>query len=356
MKVLPIIIVLLLFSQFESLAQTKNLIENSSFEGNPSYKAWKTYFGVFSKDKGGNPGSYVWLNDNGGANDPSISQEVDGLKPGTIYLINGDYRGGDDSPMEYNFPNRIAFAVDIDGQELATFKLPEPVTSWVPFAAFFKATKTKHTLLLRGEINGTNADIGVDNVAIERFPTYPDVRHQTDIWQFGFGESPSQFVALSRRNVFQGMESLFEEDPQFGIHQNTTNQTIFVEPGLRASAGSLLMKVGGKSSAKVKVRFVAPVDATYQVKVNWAAIHQEAQKNDVAVYTNAHTITGNNGTKPNYFIKIYGQETHGFNDKAMFQSKLALRRGEILSFEVARGKSVSNYEVLQTKIEVSPLP
>lgn len=150
-------------------AFAQNLV-NGTFDGNPSYTGWKIEVveaAVANKATGGKPGGYVWLNHNAQATDPAISQTLTGLTPWAEYVVEGDFRGGDHVKLHYNQPGKDFFAVDIDGQPIAIYKLPNPVTTWGRFSATFMATSASQVLRFRGEINGTDADAAIDNITVK---------------------------------------------------------------------------------------------------------------------------------------------------------------------------------------------
>ncbi len=115
------------------------------------------------KASGGNPGGYYIINDVGSPGfDPGLQQTLSGLTIGDTYTITGDFRN------HYNccgaYIGQISFGVDIDGAEIAA--LENPGTAWSPFSVTFTATNTSHTLKFRSEINGTDTDMAIDNIAV----------------------------------------------------------------------------------------------------------------------------------------------------------------------------------------------
>lgn len=145
----------------------QNLLKNGTFDGNPSSKDWNIEVTqVANQQTGGNPGGWIWLNHNGSSTDPSASQGVSGLKPGTIYRITGDYKGGTNVHLNYENKAANAFSIDIDGNSVKKMPLPQDLYKWTRFEATFTATKTSHTLKFRGEIDGTDGDVALDNVVM----------------------------------------------------------------------------------------------------------------------------------------------------------------------------------------------
>jgi hypothetical protein len=145
----------------------QNLTKNGTFDGSPSYKEWKIEVSqVANQQTGGNPGGWIWLNHNGGSTDPSASQNITGLKPGTIYRIAGDYKGGTNVHLHYRNKAANTFSIDIDGNSIKKMPLPQDLYKWTRFEATFTATKTSHTLKFRGEIDGADGDVALDNIVM----------------------------------------------------------------------------------------------------------------------------------------------------------------------------------------------
>lgn len=153
---------------FQTQAQNVNfnLVKNGGFDGSTPTGQWTTEVAdksTINQTQGGNPGGYAWLNHNGGANDPGVSQKISGFKAGNVYVISGDYRGGNQIGIYCKGGGEI-LAVDIDGKQLKAFAMSD---SWTRFSVTFKATSSSHTLRLRGEINGKDCDVAIDNIAVE---------------------------------------------------------------------------------------------------------------------------------------------------------------------------------------------
>src|SRR5690606_26230827 len=62
------------------------------------------------------------------------------------------------------YVGQVAFGVDIDGNQVAA--LPNPGFAWVPFYIPFTAANSTATIRFRGEINGTDTDIDVDEIKV----------------------------------------------------------------------------------------------------------------------------------------------------------------------------------------------
>jgi subtilisin-like proprotein convertase family protein len=138
-------------------------VTNNTFNTNLS--GWSVANGTVFQGTGGNPGGFAWINGSGAlGTDPSIQQTFSDLIPGETYVIRGDFRSVSGPGST---PGQIAFGIDLDGTQIATKGLPNPITAWTPFSVTFTATSGTHTVRFRGEINGTDGDIALDNVRID---------------------------------------------------------------------------------------------------------------------------------------------------------------------------------------------
>jgi len=148
------------------LLSPTQLVTNGTFVANAT--SWTLTNGASYSATGGNPDGYIWLNASGAAGtDPTATQTLTGLTVGTTYLLSGSYR---------NVANccgagvgAIAFGIDISGTQVAA--LPDPGLAWTPFSRSFTATATSQTLAFRGEINGTDVDIAIDNISVRAIST-----------------------------------------------------------------------------------------------------------------------------------------------------------------------------------------
>ncbi|WBA41479.1 beta strand repeat-containing protein [Hymenobacter canadensis] len=145
-----------------SLAEATSRVTNGTFDTNAT--GWTATNvdnngGYFAS--GGNPGGMFILNDAGSpGTDPTLSQTVTGLMSGATYVLRGNYR----SNYIVGTLGAPALAVDLNGSQLTTF--PAVGTTWTPFSLTFTATVASQTLAFRGEINGTDVDIALDNLRL----------------------------------------------------------------------------------------------------------------------------------------------------------------------------------------------
>lgn len=145
-----------------------NLVFNGDFKNNAD--GWiitNCLFGGFQPTKG-NPAGSVAL-DNlspSSSTDPTMSQTINGLTPGIIYVISGDFsaitdRGGVSSGF--------SFGVAIDGIFLfeAAAQLPGSLQQ---FNFVYTATSVNALLSLSAQRNGTGVTYEVDNIAMYAIP------------------------------------------------------------------------------------------------------------------------------------------------------------------------------------------
>lgn len=111
---------------------------------------------------GGNPGGMFILNDNGGADDPTIQQDVT-LVIGQQYQVSIDVARGNSSNGNNN-----DFRISIDGNDW-NHPVPQSQTAFVTYTHNFTATSTTATLLFAGEDFADN-DPRIDNAILTAVP------------------------------------------------------------------------------------------------------------------------------------------------------------------------------------------
>ncbi|ARV05352.1 hypothetical protein BTO04_00995 [Polaribacter sp. SA4-10] len=223
--------------EFLSAATGGELIINGGFDN--ATNDWTRVGGYIEyRTTGGNPGAYVVLNDVGGSSDPGLNQVINGLTIGQTYIIIGDYRNA------YNccgaFIGQTAFGVDVDGNQIAA--LPNPGTNWSPFSVTFTATSSTHTVGFRGEINGTDTDIAIDNVSIVA-PT---------------GNTTTTLINYSCADVIANEVTLVVTDVNGNISNKTALVTVIdkISPEITAPAN---ISVFATSAAGAVVDYITPV-------------------------------------------------------------------------------------------------
>jgi len=147
-----------------------NLVVNGGFDS--SAAGWALINGA-SWPLLGNPGNAVGL-DNlspSPSTDPTASQTINGLTPGFIYSISGDYqkqkdRGATTTPSTDN-----SFGVAIDGTFLFEAASSTNIdVNWYNFNFLYTATSSSALLSLSSQINGTGVSYAIDNISMQAVP------------------------------------------------------------------------------------------------------------------------------------------------------------------------------------------
>ncbi len=353
MKTLFIILGLLVFFVLACTGQNKNLVKNGTFDGDPSFTSWYSDLGVESKTLGGKPGGYAWLNHKGEKTDPDISQDIEGFKTGVLYLIQGDFRGGDESPTMYNHPGKTVFAVDIDKVEIATFQLPDPVTKWIKFKTYFRAKKDTHTIRFRGEINGTDGDVAIDNIQVKRVADFPFLLSNDNVWSYGFGTVGGDFTPFSKTSKNKEVQALYEKDIWQAVFHNKGKRSVLMAEGLSFQPNDLVMHPGNAKAHLTKIKYTAPVKGIYSVKITWTAIDEQAQNIKTWIYTNAVAEKGKTyNFIPKGFKEIYTQKIIGYKKTANYDKKISLQKGEVILFEVGKGEDTYLNDALRVELKI----
>ncbi len=151
----------------QSVMAQGNLVINGGFDTDAS--GWTTTneykFGYVSTK--GNPGGYFFLYTNSSSLTPMISQTINGLIPGSNYIVSGDYEyiiggiiGGS------RFPS---FGVALNSVFLFETAAPTDL-DWHSFSFDYTATSTSVLLSLSSQLNGTGVSYGIDNIAMYIVP------------------------------------------------------------------------------------------------------------------------------------------------------------------------------------------
>lgn len=100
--------------------------------------------------------------------DPTGSQTIDGLVPGTVYVVSGKYAGGKDRGADSLSVSN--FAVEMEGVVLFEAVVPA-ISSWQSFAFLYSATSPSATLRLSSQRNGSGVSCLFDDIAVQPLPT-----------------------------------------------------------------------------------------------------------------------------------------------------------------------------------------
>ena len=111
----------------------------------------------------GHPGGCFWLWSGSSSLEPVVSQTINGLIPGSTYLVSGDYsvEGG-------TLGGTPSFGVAMDGTYL--FEVAPIIPTWQSFSFLYTATASSAVLSLAAEMNGTHVAYRVDNIFMEGVP------------------------------------------------------------------------------------------------------------------------------------------------------------------------------------------
>jgi hypothetical protein len=143
-----------------------SLVFNGGFDTNAS--GWTlqnlSLGGGYEATKGNPPGDVALDATPSPPLEPTASQLIAGLIPGSTYLVSGDYR---------NIANRgggsatdPSFGVAVDGVFFFQGFPQTNNSNWRTFSFFYDATSTSATLSLSAQINGTGVSYAVDNVGM----------------------------------------------------------------------------------------------------------------------------------------------------------------------------------------------
>jgi hypothetical protein len=158
---------LVLFVLLPEMAKAQgNLVFNGTFDSDAL--GWTLSNGA-DWSPGGNPGGSVLLDNPGPSpsTDPTASVSINGLTPGFVYIVSGDYqkskdRGGGSSTDS-------SFGVAMDGVFVLETTLADQFI-WHSFIILYTATSSSAVLSLSSQINGTGISYGIDNIAMYAVP------------------------------------------------------------------------------------------------------------------------------------------------------------------------------------------
>jgi hypothetical protein len=145
-----------------------NLIVNGGFDIDSSGWTLTNVAGNGGAGPGdkGNPGGMISLKSvtPSPATDPTISQTVNSLTPGIVYVVSGDYEN-----MTQIHGGLVSFGVAIDS--VLFFQTSAPFDfNWHTFSFDYTATSSSALLSIAAEMNGTSVYYGIDNIAMYAVP------------------------------------------------------------------------------------------------------------------------------------------------------------------------------------------
>ena len=172
-----------------------NLVVNGGFDFNAAGWIITNVLGSGYESTKGNPPGDVALDSLSPSlsTDPTASQTITSLTPGTTYVVSGDYRNitdrGGGSPTDFSF------GVSIDGVLLFEAAQQTP-NNWRNFNFLYTATASSALLSLSAQINGTGVSYAIDNIAM-------DVPEPSSLWLMGVGGIASAMFFRNRRTACQ---------------------------------------------------------------------------------------------------------------------------------------------------------
>src|ERR1043165_492220 len=162
------ILILLVFVSCRGRARAQGtLVFNGGFATNTD--GWILANGAGFEFTKGNPAGDVALGSipPSDTTDPTASQTINSLTPGTAYLVSGDLRyltdRGGGSPTDFGF------GVMVDGAVLFESAQRTSVV-WQHFSALYTATAPSALLSLAAQRNGTGVEYAIDNIAMGEAP------------------------------------------------------------------------------------------------------------------------------------------------------------------------------------------
>jgi hypothetical protein len=152
---------LMLFPRFAT-AQG-NLVVNGGFNANAS--GW-TATDVSIPDyltTGGNPSGFFGLYNASASAVPTVSQQINSLVPGSIYLVSGDYKSGGKGVASNSFG--VAF------NGVYVFLASSPTDyNWHSFSFEYAATSISELLSVSSQLRATGYAYYIDNIAMSAVP------------------------------------------------------------------------------------------------------------------------------------------------------------------------------------------
>jgi hypothetical protein len=140
-----------------------NFVVNGGFNANAS--DW-TATDVSIPDyltTGGNPGGFFGLYNASASAVPTVSQQINSLVPGFIYLVSGDYKSGGKG-----FASN-SFGVAFNGVYVFLASSPTDY-NWHSFSFEYAATSTSELLSISSQLRATGYAYYIDNIAMSPVP------------------------------------------------------------------------------------------------------------------------------------------------------------------------------------------
>jgi hypothetical protein len=171
-------------------------------------------------------------------------------------------------------------------------------------------------------------------------------------WQYGYSSTksldPAEF-RLDKQTERVGSTGFWHPAENKGpgpgyypyIAYNSTNETQYgSQKGWAVRAGQVAMEASNSGQYSL-IRFVAPMDGTYQVKARFEGIHFGLSTTDVHVLHNAKSLLDAE-------IQGYGGDANfhkveGANPVAEYSGKVTLSKDDALTFACGYGKNQTHF-------------
>lgn len=159
-----ILLLTLMIVSFSRLADAQgNLVVNGGFDSDASHWTATNISGSGYLATGGNPGGFFGLVNVSAAPIPTISQQINDLSPGTLYLVSGDYKSGGKGVANNSFG--VAF------NGVYVFLASSPTDyDWHTFSFEYAATSSSELLSISSHVRNTDYDYYIDNIAMYPVP------------------------------------------------------------------------------------------------------------------------------------------------------------------------------------------
>lgn len=144
-----------------------NLVVNGNFEAGA--QGWTFASGARVSGSTGGHGLVGFLASSNSlpSLQPTASQLINGLLPGTTYHVFGDYKAEKDRGGASS--TNASFGIAFNGNYL--FEITStPVGDWQSFSFFYTANSFSAMLSLSSQINGTGVEYTIDNIQMQVVP------------------------------------------------------------------------------------------------------------------------------------------------------------------------------------------
>jgi hypothetical protein len=173
-------------------------------------------------------------------------------------------------------------------------------------------------------------------------------------WSYGSGVVGGEFVAYPSFKTINKAQWWIGTEGWHSVYKNTNATPVDLSTGLKVEPGSLVLHPGNGKDHLSILRFTAPKDGSYTISAKWTNIDQQAKKTWTWVYTNAASTEGKvYDFTPKGFKELHTVELKGFGKSTEFNRTLALKKSEVVSFEVGNGGDGYQDDSVKTDITIT---